>query len=585
MKRQLFHLAEIVIVLCCFANPIHSQVKLITHGKSSSRIILATDNRLNRTGASLLQRFIRESSNCNLPVKVNVSPKPNDIVLGGETSSDVTTDGFSFSTKGKILRIAGKGNGVVYGAVTLLEKYFNMDYLGDKEYTLPHLSEVSLPCIQFVDNPAFEFRMQQCYALEDSVYRWWHRLETESDMFVGGYFVHTIENFVPVNEYGKSHPEYYAYFDGARHPEAGQKTQLCFSNKDVLDIVIHRVDSIFKSNPTKNTIAISQDDNNNYCQCDECRQADLEEGEHSGSIIRFINKVAAKFPDKKIVTLAYMYSVSPPIRVKPLPNVVIMLCNVGCFREVPMTDNGSGQGFLYDLEGWGKISKNIFMWDYGINYANLIAPFPNFHIMQPNMQLFKKSNTSMLFSEIESTRGTDFAELRAYLTAKLMWNPDLNMDSLTYHFLNAYYGKAAPYLYDYIRIMEGALIAGGKELYIQHSPIYDHKDDVFKPLLMKRYKALYDQAEQAVANNPEFLKRVQRSRLSLQFAELELNYYNMEAIKQIKNKPFNERNEQLNLFEKRLKEFNINALSEGGLTPENYIKNYREEMEKNKINR
>lgn len=45
------------------------------------------------------------------------------------------------------------------------------------------------------------------------------------------------------------------------------------------------------------------------------------------------------------------------------------------------------------------------------------------------------------------------------MLGKLMWNPYLNTDSLMLSFLNGYYGKAAPYLYRYHKIMQGAFLA------------------------------------------------------------------------------------------------------------------------------
>ena len=69
------------------------------------------------------------------------------------------------------------------------------------------------------------------------------------------------------------------------------------------------------------------------------------------------------------------------------------------------------------LEGWSAISDNIFVWDYGINFDNYISPFPNFHILQANMQLFKKNNVNMHFSQIAGSKGGDFSELRSYVVA------------------------------------------------------------------------------------------------------------------------------------------------------------------------
>ena len=151
-----------------------------------------------------------------------------------------------------------------------------------------------------------------------------------------------------------------------------------------------------------------------------------------------------------------------------------MLCDIDCKREVPLTDNESGQYFVKALEGWSAISNNIFVWDYGINFDNIVSPFPNFHILQKNIQLFKKNHVTMHFSQVNGIRGGDFSEMRAYMIGKLMWNPDLDADSLMHTFMNGYYGDAAPYLYQYQKIMQGALLASGQPLWIYDSPI-SHK--------------------------------------------------------------------------------------------------------------
>ena len=62
---------------------------------------------------------------------------------------------------------------------------------------------------------------------------------------------------------------------------------------------------------------------------------------------------------------------NPPKHVKPLPNVNIMLCDIDCDREVTLTENASGKEFVKAMEGWSKITNNIFVWDYGINFDTL----------------------------------------------------------------------------------------------------------------------------------------------------------------------------------------------------------------------
>lgn len=138
------------------------------------------------------------------------------------------------------------------------------------------------------------------------------------------------------------------------------------------------------------------------------REGERIRGRPSGNYIRFLNKLAERFPDKEFSTLAYLFTMQPPRHVKPLPNVNIMLCDIDCNREVPLTDNASGQEFVRALEGWSAVSDNIFVWDYGINFDNMVAPFPNFPILKPNIELFHRNHVTMHFSQIGGSYGGDF---------------------------------------------------------------------------------------------------------------------------------------------------------------------------------
>ncbi|KAA3960310.1 DUF4838 domain-containing protein, partial [Bacteroides ovatus] len=563
LLKSILTIGGLCICACTYA-----QVSLIKDGKIKTRVILKDDAWNNRVSATIFQNFIQKIGGKTLPVVVNQTPRKGDILIGGQTPQTVTEDGFSISTQNGILRISGKEKGVVYGVVTLLEQYLGVDYWGENEYSFTPQKTVILPLINKVENPAFRYRQTQCYAIRtDSIYKWWNRLEEPNEVFAAGYWVHTFDKLLPSSVYGKEHPEYYSYFKGKRHP--GKASQWCLSNPEVFEIVAQRVDSIFKANPDKHIMSVSQNDGNyTNCTCDACKAIDDYEGALSGSVITFLNKLAVRFPDKEFSTLAYLYTMNPPKHVKPLPNVNIMLCDIDCDREVTLTENASGKEFVKAMEGWSKITNNIFVWDYGINFDNYLAPFPNFHILQDNIRLFKKNHATMHFSQIAGSRGGDFAELRAYLVSKLMWNPEANVDSLMQHFLHGYYGEAAPYLYQYIKVMEGALIGSGQRLWIYDSPV-SHKYGMLKPALMRRYNHLFDLAEKAVATEPDFLKRVQRARLPIQYSELEIARTETE-------KDLADINKKLDLFEERVKEFQVPTLNERSNSPIDYCKLYRE---------
>ena len=557
-----------------------SQIQIVKKGKPATRIVVTTAEQADSTAAVLLQDFVKRITKAELPVvfssKSQVKEGKKDILIGNGMSnaplvtSALTEDGFMLTTEDGRLRILNGGDkGSIYGVVTLLEKYAGVNYWGENEYSLTPSADLTLPQLRVQENPDFRYRQSQFYGMwneADPIYRLWMRLDEPKDYFAGGYWVHTFNRLLPADVYGKEHPEYYAYFNGQRHP--GRASQWCLTNPEILEIVAARVDSIFKAHPECHTISVSQNDSQSYCQCDKCRAINAYEGAPSGTIIHFLNKLAERFPDKEFSTLAYLYSVNPPKHVKPLPNVNIMLCDIDCCREVTLTENASGQEFVKAMEGWSSKTNNIFVWDYGINFDNYLVPFPNFHIMAENMRLFKKNHTQMHFYQDAGSRGGDFAEMRTWLASKLMWNTEADIEELLQTFINGYYGEAAPYIYRYVKMVEGALMGSGQRLWIYDSPV-SHKYGMLKTVLLNRYKALFDQAEEAVKNDSTHLARVQRSRLPLLYSELEIERTNPE-------KNFADLTQKLNYFEKQVKRFDVPTLNERSNSPVEYCELYRQ---------
>lgn len=584
---------------------VSAQMTIVKKGKAKARIIVISDTMkvekdAAQRAAALLSNFSKEISGASLPVTIlsNMTndvhagfghskkyvptmpnPRKGDIIIGGKTDK-AGEDGFEIVCKdGTLIINSGGGRGAAYAAVTLLENYLGISYYAYQSYTVRQSSDIALPYIHTAETPAFRYRQTQGYGNTDPVYKDWFRLEEPKEVFAANYWVHTFNRILPASVYGKEHPEWYSLINGKRQP--GDHSQWCLTNPEVFEMACVKIDSIFKAHPDMKMISVSQNDGNNtQCSCPECKAIDEYEGSPSGNLIRFMNKLAERFPDKEFSTLAYLYSMQPPKHIKPLPNVNIMLCDIDCRREVPLTDNASGQDFMKAIDGWSKISNNIFVWDYGINFDNVVSPFPNFHIIQKNIQIFKEHHATMLFEQINSTKGTDFGELRSYMMAKLMWNPYQDADSLMQSFLNGYYGKAAPHLYQYLKIQQGALLASGIPLWIYDSPI-THKTGMLNSHLLKIYNELFDHAENAVRDEEEFLKRVRIARLPLQYSELE--------IARTKHEKDNDKEkviQLLNLFEQRTNEYEIPTLNERNNKPADYCRLYRQRfLPKDEVNK
>ena len=243
-----------------------------------------------------------------------------------------------------------------------------------------------------------------------------------------------------------------------------------------------------EKDPTMNIASVSQNDKNEYCQCDYCKASyayytyhtgDVndanyvkncaEKGGAAGNLLAFVNAIAEEladeYPNLVIDTLAYNYTQAAPANIVPRENVCIRVCSIRvCFMH-PMTECPENKGpnnaqwtrtklFLNDFVNWGKICDRIYVWDYTTNFRYYIAPFSNFGAIRENMQFYHENGVRGMFPQGNSQSiSGEFGELRAYLLAKLMWNPYMSEEEYDRHmneFLKAYYGDGWVYIRQFI---------------------------------------------------------------------------------------------------------------------------------------
>ncbi|MBQ6247892.1 MAG: DUF4838 domain-containing protein, partial [Kiritimatiellae bacterium] len=252
--------------------------------------------------------------------------------------------------------------------------------------------------------------------------------------------------------YFEKHPEYFSLVDGARRKDG----QICLTNPEVLEIVTSNLLARIRRDPGAKFYSVSQDDNWHRCQCDGCKVVEKEEESAAGPIIRFVNAIAEKvekeFPNALIHTFAYNYSTKPPAKTKPHKNVVVQLCTDACEHARPIRGNAHGgtAAFQRNLEGWALLTDKLFIWDYTTDFRLYTLPWPNVLSLQDNLRLFRENGVKMVFAQGDNLgRHADWAELKAWLLAKWMWNPDLPMEGLLEDFFQGYYGAAAPYVRRY----------------------------------------------------------------------------------------------------------------------------------------
>ncbi len=440
-------------------------------------------------------------------------------------------EGILIRTVGPALILAGNKRGVLYACYTFLEETLGCRWFTPDCTVLPKRGTFTVPEIKRTYVPPLEYRATDYPNSRDADWAVRNKIngtQTRLDEKRGGKivyrgFVHTFNSLVPPSKYFADHPEYYSEIDGKR--VGPERTQLCMTNPDVLRIATATIRRRMRESPEATIFSVSQNDWGNYCRCPMCRALAAKEGSQAGVLIHFVNAIADavrdEFPDKIVDTLAYQWSRKPPLHVRPRPNVAVRLCSIECCFAHPLATDPYNASFRRDIEGWNRICNRLHIWDYVINYAHCIMPFPNLYVLKPNVDFFVNHGVTGIYEEADYfTRGGEFAELRTWIMAKTLWDPSYDTDKAIDEFLAAYYGKAAAPLRRYINLIHDQ-VRNNPDLHVRiYSP---PTAGYLTPEVIRQSVRLFDRAEKLVAADPIRLQRTRTARLPLLYSRIVLS--------------------------------------------------------------
>jgi len=126
-----------------------------------------------------------------------------------------------------------------------------------------------------------------------------------------------------------------------------------------------------------------------------------------------------------------------------------------------------------------------------------------------------------MFEQANRDAGGEFCELKAYILAKLLWDPYQDLDAIIDDFLNGYYGAAGKHIHEYIDLMHDTMEETGASLSIFGRP-WDQRNTFLTEEMIERYYSILDKAEEAVANYPDQRFRVQTVGMQIDYAVLDI---------------------------------------------------------------
>ena len=358
----------------------------------------------------------------------------------------------------EVLQIVANGDdGLRHGLYFYLDQLGCRWYLPNENWTIvPSRTDIALRVNRLVA-PAFRARSffgtggfgraraDRWVDIEDKLPQMWQQWQRRNGF--GGEFRlggHAGEIFNLNNrKVLEAHPEYLAEIDG-KFQSWSLGTKPNVSNPDLVKLYLEDRLKKFRSQRAtdtdgSNSFAVSVEPSDGYGHSNSGPSLKIGDGSPADQVFFLANAtaqaVAAEFPGGNVNLLAYNQHASPPSF--PIePNVYVSLA--------PYAFQRTGLSGDEMVELWGRTVPKFGIYDYWA-MPDWSGDLPLFDFKRtPRQKLsFWRANGADSFSA-ESTYSGGAMGLAWYLSSKLMWNPDADIDALLAEFYRDAFGPAAP---------------------------------------------------------------------------------------------------------------------------------------------
>ncbi len=432
------------------------KITLTQDGKSEYAVVIPASDESGeyRLTAEELVRYVKEVSGVTLEIIGDDAPEQTcEITLGvtaraHDDNVDLNAlgdEGFSiFQSEQKIAIVGATVRGTLYGVYEFLEDQLGVRFFSTVDFIIPTQKNIVLePLTENTQTPGFAWRRQSHGG--DNLQMRSNTAWSGEPLAIGGDWsyakrkvCHTFNDLLGTTMH---------------------RQQPCLTDEEVYEKMLATALQWLEEDPTAEILSVSQNDGTaqqtGECTCENCLASNELYGS-SGTQLNFVNRLAAdlseRYPHIMVETLAYLHNEEPPKGgVVPADNVIIRFCTMGgCMlhsltgedrSETGVYPGGTNRHYEY-LKGWAEITKHLWVWEYDANFGSVFTFTPNFKRLYENVHFYKEIGVEGLFIQGMGETG-EFDHLRAYLSSKLLWNPDMSYEEyqeLMRTFLQEYYG-------------------------------------------------------------------------------------------------------------------------------------------------
>jgi len=493
-----------VSLACCVSA---DDVALVRRGQPRGTIVVADGCLPSVTAAALdLQRYVQMMSGAALPVlkAAEVPQRSLDSLLSagsaalvgesaytrglGLTAEGLKPDGFRIVTRRNLLVIVGRDTciddptrastglsvgsvGTLHGVCRLLEtmgvRWFYPGAIGE---VVPRKDDILIRDLNVEDAPYFSRRAAYYTVKGEAIWNWRVGFGP-GDVGFGNCHPFSVWPL----KYKDSHPEYFAVRKGGH-----DFRYVCFSHPRARERMLADVRGSFRAHPYGTLFPyftlLFNDGCVRSCQCDRCNALGVNSEGWSGSdstiiadaAIELAKAIEAEHPERGILLGAYNKCIRPPTHIERLPrNVAVIICKHGRLYQ---WSEDYRSNVRYVIEGWRKLKpKEMHFWEYYGHRPGAIMFCP--HFIRDDIRYLRDCSERgpRIVGEKVFTFGpnrraeegrTWWFGLNCYVTAKLLWNPDADVDALLEDYYQTFYGPAAEPMRKFLQLAESVWASG-----------------------------------------------------------------------------------------------------------------------------
>ncbi len=548
-----------IIVSCLAAGAIADAPLVITPQTPVHIVTAATPTPTAALAAEELRRALQISLGSQ-PI-LNGKDRPDEAVVfhvgpgTGETGIDTTAmawDHFRMRRQGKQIHLIGRDDerdplephfqartGTLYAVYAFLREYVGMRRLWESASgeIIPRHAQLVLPAFDLEEGPAFPIRgsyyghgrLYGGEALKTRVKV--GRFNGMGTSLIGS--VGHASEVVMGDRYFEEHPEYYALVNGERRPMAwlGGRGKICHSNPDVPAIF-----AAWGAQSDQDYFSISPNDSSGWCECDDCRALDGPQPEDgilniSGRIFTFANRVAreARKLGLESVPAIYAYSafLEPPAEIPTLEdNLMLFVARGIAWNTTPSED----RHFRQLIDAWGKRTSRFCLRDYRNNAIPMILyPYPRRMAADIRYLADSFDNFMGISAAGDDTRAAALWGPTDYVASRLLWNPELQVESILDDFYRSGWPTAHRRIRAYFDLYEDRVndVMASETTRLWPWRAGDNlllARKIYTPEIMQQGKRLLEEASQLAASDDERV-RVDFLKTGWEAVMIDLEYY------------------------------------------------------------